>query len=69
VINGWLVIVKFGPFANGYRRDSKTVIRAVPPLAIKFPATLAVRLVALPNVVGTAVPPKLTLDPETNLYR
>ena len=64
MINGWLVIVKVGPFAT-LPSGFETVMRAVPPVAIKFPATLAVRLVALPNVVGTAVPPKLTLEPDT----
>src|SRR5258708_27494551 len=43
----------------------ETAIRAVPPVTIKFAGTLAVRLVALPNVVVTAVPPKFTVEPET----
>src|SRR5260370_39326646 len=64
VIVGLLVITKLGPVAmlpSGF----ETVIRAVPLVTIKFAGTLAVRLVALPNVVVTAVPPKFTVERET----
>src|SRR5882762_10191875 len=51
VIVGLPVITKLGPVAT-LPSGFETVIRAVPPVAIKLAGTLAVRLVALPNVVG-----------------
>jgi hypothetical protein len=43
----------------------ETVIEAAPPDTTELAGTLAVRLVALPNVVGIAVLLKFTVDPET----
>src|SRR5713101_4354741 len=67
VIAGLLVIVKsiaFETLPSGF----ETVTVTAPPLASKLAATLAARLVELPKVVGHAVVPKFTLEPETKPF-
>src|SRR6266567_2824598 len=67
VIAGLPVIVKFIAFET-LPSGFETVTVTAPPLAIKMAATLAVRPVELPKVVGHAVVPKFTLEPETKPF-
>jgi len=67
VIAGLPVIEKFMAFET-LPSGFETVIVTSPPFAISVAATLALTLVELPKVVGHAVVPKFTLEPETKPF-